>query len=322
MAHPLSPRQPSLHAQELLSSAQHGSSEHLRSRAPPTAPALTLAPLQAPRTATLFLIDCSSSMGRERVFTVGDKPNQVTTRRSGLDAAKEYVKAKLVQRVSGAAALLTLHSRRLSEADSVLSCSQIMRDLRTTPFGVILFGHAKTKNLLTTRAKELASANDEKFDRSQDPYRHCYELLPLTKTVDMSLVDRIDDAVAGEGPDTDAFSAAILGLETLDADATLKNYAVKEVCLLTDGEHYINWDGARSAASQMNAVNIGLTVMCVPSPRRHSLSRRQAELTLHLSRNSGVDFDDEEIGFVEENKSEIKVRTRRSHLCTSLSLSH
>ncbi|GAA6010287.1 uncharacterized protein JCM10292_003624, partial [Rhodotorula paludigena] len=44
-------------------------------------------------------------------------------------------------------------------------CLQIIRDLKTTPFGVILFGHPKTKNLLTTRAKEQAQERDEKFDR-------------------------------------------------------------------------------------------------------------------------------------------------------------
>lgn len=47
------------------------------------------------------MIDCSASMGRERDFTVGEEPHKVTTRRSGLDVAKEYVKAKLVQRASG-----------------------------------------------------------------------------------------------------------------------------------------------------------------------------------------------------------------------------
>ncbi|GAA6052383.1 hypothetical protein JCM3770_000215 [Rhodotorula araucariae] len=209
----------------------------------------------APRTATLFLVDCSASMGAKRAFTVGNGPHEVTTQRSALDVAQEYVKAKVVQR--------------------------IMRDLKTTPFGVVLFGHAKTKNLLTTRAKEQAAERGDKFDRAADPYRHCYELLPLTKTIDQSLVERVDDAVAGEGPDGDAFTATILGIETLDADASLKNYAVKELCVLTDGESEVNWDGLRNAAHQMNAKGMSLTVI-------------------------GIDFDDEALGFVEENKSEIK----------------
>lgn len=81
-----------------------------------------------------------------------------------------------------------------------------MRDLKTTPFGVLLFGHPKTKNILTTRAKEQAAERDEKFDRSSDPYRHCYELLPLTATIDSSLLARVDEVVAGEGPDGDGAS--------------------------------------------------------------------------------------------------------------------
>ncbi|GAA6003096.1 uncharacterized protein JCM10292_002859, partial [Rhodotorula paludigena] len=161
----------------------------------------------------------------------------------------------------------------------------IIRDLKTTPFGVILFGHSKTKNLLTTRAKEQAQERDEKFDRQQDPYRHCYELLPLTKTMDQSLVDRIDDAVAGEGPAGDAFTAIILAIETLDADTSIKSYS-KEICVITDGESPINWDGIKSAAKQMNSKNISLSVI-------------------------GMDFDDEDLGYEEEAKSDIKRENER-----------
>ncbi|BGP23482.1 ATP-dependent DNA helicase 2 subunit 2 [Rhodotorula toruloides] len=209
----------------------------------------------APRTASLFLVDCSASMNRVRDFEVGYGEHKTVRRRSGLDVAKEYVKAKIVQR--------------------------IMRDLKTTPFGAILFGHPKTKNILTTRAKEQAAERDEKFDRSSDPYRHCYELLPLTATIDRTLLDRVDEAVAGEGPDGDAFTSVILAIETLDAQPSLAKYATKEIFVLTDGESQIDWDGLSSAAKQMNAKGISLTVI-------------------------GMDFDDEEIGFVEANKLEVK----------------
>ncbi|BGP06751.1 ATP-dependent DNA helicase yku80 [Rhodotorula toruloides] len=209
----------------------------------------------APRTASLFLIDCSASMNHVRDFEVGYGEHKTVRRRSGLDVAKEYVKAKIVQR--------------------------IMRDLKTTPFGVILFGHPKTKNILTTRAKEQAAERDEKFDRSSDPYRHCYELLPLTATIDRTLLDRVDEAVAGEGPDGDAFTSVILGIETLDAQPSFAKYATKEIFVLTDGESQIDWDGMSSAAKQMNAKGMSLTVI-------------------------GMDFDDEEIGFVEANKSDVK----------------
>lgn len=164
---------------------------------------------------------------------------------------------------------------------------QIIRDLKTTPLGVILFGYPKTKNLLTARAKENAAERDEKFDRANDPYRHCYELLPLQQTMDRSLLDQVDMAAAGHaadgdgkepGPDwfahppgqvvaesrllrTAAFTAAILGIETLEGQTGFAKYPNKELYILTDGESEINWDGLEDAAAQMNAKNISLSVM-------------------------------------------------------------
>lgn len=159
-----------------------------------------------------------------------------------------------------------------------------MRDLKTTPLGVILFGYTKTKNLLTARAKENAIERDEKFDRANDPYQHCYELLPLQQTMDRSLLDKVDTAVAGQAPDGDgteafvlslrvdrtaanhvlprtAFTAAILGIETLEGQANFAKYPNKELYILTDGESEINWDGLEDAAAQMNAKRISLSVM-------------------------------------------------------------
>ncbi|GAA6002260.1 hypothetical protein JCM10207_003151 [Rhodosporidiobolus poonsookiae] len=205
----------------------------------------------SPKTATVFLIDCSASMGKQRTFDIGGHREQ----RTGLDVAKQYVKAKIVQR--------------------------IMRELKTTPFSVILFGHPKTKNLLTTRAKEKAAENDEKFDRANDPYQHCYELLPFTFSADKSLLERVDEAVAGQGPDGDAFSALILGIESLDAQANTNKYPHKELVLITDGEAEIDWDNVEGAAKQMNITDMSLTVI-------------------------GMDFDDEDANFVEEDKSDIK----------------
>ncbi|GAA5967240.1 hypothetical protein JCM11641_000485 [Rhodosporidiobolus odoratus] len=204
----------------------------------------------SPKTATLFLIDCSASMDRLRTVTLGEGKARVPA----IAIAKQYVKAKVVQR--------------------------IMRELKTTPFGVICFAHAKTKNVLTTRAKEKANEHGEPFDRKADPYRHCYELLPFTYSMDQSLLPRIDDAAAGEGPDGDAFSALILGIETLGANPKAAKYT-KEICILTDGESEIDWDGLTGVVNQMNDKAISLTVV-------------------------GMDFDDEDVGFVEEGKSDVK----------------
>lgn len=139
-------------------------------------------------------------MGREHLFEVGEGDAKTSRMRTGLDVAKEYVKSKLVARVSGAGPSFPASSKLLTLC---WTGRQIIRDLKTTPIGVILFGYSKTKNLLTTRAKENAAEREVKFDRADDPYRHCYELIPLRKELDKSLIDQVDLAVAGEGPDGD-----------------------------------------------------------------------------------------------------------------------
>lgn len=219
-------------------------------------------------------------MERERTFEIGEGDNKDVQVKSGLDVSKEYVKSKIVARVSAEVGPRTVQAPSLT-TDLV---KQIMRELKTTPLGVILFGYPKTKNLLTARAKENAIERDEKFDRANDPYQHCYELLPLQQTMDRSLLDKVDTAVAGQAPDGDgteafvlslrvdrtaanhvlprtAFTAAILGIETLEAQANFAKYPNKELYILTDGESEINWDGLEDAAAQMNAKRISLSVM-------------------------------------------------------------
>ncbi|GAA5892625.1 hypothetical protein JCM5296_006178 [Sporobolomyces johnsonii] len=215
-----------------------------------------------PRSAAVFLIDCSASMGRLRDIKEKDGQDERIRQRSALDVMCEYVKAKLVQR--------------------------IVRDLRTIPASVILYGHPKTKNVLTTRQKEEAAARGEKFDRKEDLYRGFYELLPLTFAFDKTLVERVDEARAGLGADGDLLSAIILGLETLDAQPSIKTYKIKEIYILTDGESETDWDGWERTAQQLNLKGMSVKVV-------------------------GMDFDDEEVGFVEEHKPEIK-RVNEQHL--------
>ncbi|GAA5855574.1 hypothetical protein JCM8547_007894 [Rhodosporidiobolus lusitaniae] len=206
----------------------------------------------SPKTATLFLVDCSASMGEVRSFLIGGQKTQ----RTGLDVAKQYVKAKIVQRM--------------------------MRELKTTPFSVISFAHKNTKNVLTTRGKERAAENDEKFDKKSDPYRHCYELLPFTFSMDKTLLDRVDEMESGYASNGDGLTAIVLGLETLDSQSNVAKYPTKEIVVLTDGESEIDWDGVDSVANQLNRKGMSLTVI-------------------------GMGFDDNtEDDFVEEGKSDIK----------------
>lgn len=57
-----------------------------------------------------------------------------------------------------------------------------------------------------------------------------------------------------------AFTAVILGIETLEVNPAFSNFT-KELCVLTDGESEINWDGLENAATQMNMKGISLSVM-------------------------------------------------------------
>lgn len=73
-----------------------------------------------------------------------------------------------------------------------------MRELKTTPVNVILFAASKTKNILTTRAKEK-----DDYDRAEDLYRYMYEQVPTEFTPDLGTLDRIDEIRAGRGPDSE-----------------------------------------------------------------------------------------------------------------------
>jgi hypothetical protein len=138
-----------------------------------------------------------------------------------------------------------------------------MRDLRTIPVAVLAFGHPKTKNIMTTRAKEAARENGEAFDRQNDGFRGIYELVPITFNPDQSTLERIDQAEAGQGQDGDgeslrcsavdylrltswyrlaAHTALIAAIETLDAQGSLNKYPTKEIFVLTDGESVADWD--------------------------------------------------------------------------------
>jgi hypothetical protein len=76
-----------------------------------------------------------------------------------------------------------------------------MRDLKTLPCGVITYGVQKTKNLLTSEAKENAKNGGDSYDKDDDAYRHMYEHVPFTFDVDQAMLERLDEVEAGTGPD-------------------------------------------------------------------------------------------------------------------------
>ncbi|GAA5841631.1 hypothetical protein JCM5353_002754 [Sporobolomyces roseus] len=209
-----------------------------------------------PRSAAVFLIDCNASMNSLHQFGDDREEDGSVKQRSSLDVAKEYVKAKIVQR--------------------------IIRDLKTIPVAVLAFGFTKTKNIMTTKAKETARENGEAFDRSSDGYQGIYELVPFTFGPDTSTLERVDQLlVAGAGQPGDAHTAMIAGLETLTTQYATRNYQTKELFLFTDGESPIDWEDWQGTKQGLEENGLSLKVI-------------------------GVNFDDETTGYAEENKSEIK----------------
>lgn len=98
-----------------------------------------------------------------------------------------------------------------------------------------------------------------------------------------------------------------MGIETQDVYLGKKKTWTRKIIILTDGENPIEVEDWEATVKKMSALDILLTVVCV-------LPTRQQPLLLIKFDNSGIDFDDEEVPFKEDDKSSIKV-------CSSLALS-
>ena len=96
-----------------------------------------------------------------------------------------------------------------------------------------------------------------------------------------------------------AIDALIVAIETQDRLLEKKKTWTRKIVLLTDVESPMEIGDWEATTSKMNALNISLTVVFVFVFIRRPLIANVAF--------SGVDFDDDDFPFEEENKSEIKV---------------
>lgn len=103
------------------------------------------------------------------------------------------------------------------------------------------------------------------------------------------------DTVSG-----DAMSAIIIANEMI-VDFTKKNKWVRNVYLVTDGQGAIDGDDVDAIAGRINEIGINLTIMSVSTAKL--LAGNLTNISL-----SGVDFDDPEYGFKEEDKSSRKAQ--------------
>jgi ATP-dependent DNA helicase 2 subunit 2 len=97
--------------------------------------------------------------------------------------------------------------------------------------------------------------------------------------------------------------ALIVGITTQDLHLAKKKTWTRKIVLVTDGESPVELEDWEVTVKRMNDLGVSLTVVYVecyflPDPCLTHLNYR------------GVDFDDEEYGFVEEDKSIVKVGIR------------
>lgn len=169
---------------------------------------------------------------------------------------------------------------------------------------MVVAGHRKTNNCFTNDFKR---EQGDAYDKSEDAYRHMYNFEPMSKVLNMSTVDRLDELKAGETkfvPDRErAFalclsipvlltrtqkkvgSALMLGIETLDRYSDAKGYD-KTVYLLTDGESETDWDDWKAIADQLVKTRMSLVVMyyfALSFPFCHPDADPEAKVALTLT---------------------------------------
>lgn len=145
-----------------------------------------------PREVALFVVDCSLSMATPRSITEDAGEYQRTSIFPPFDVALQYVKAKIAQRVR----LSSLPILVRAAPQHLTRLQKIMRDLKTTPCGVITYGVEKTKNILTGKLKLEGN-----YSKADDPYRHYFIEIAITSNVDVGMLEHLEQIKAGEGPD-------------------------------------------------------------------------------------------------------------------------
>lgn len=121
------------------------------------------------------------------------------------------------------------------------------------------------------------------------------ELGPMTMSSLRALQTLIVPSSAVSG---DAISAIVVAVDLIDT-FTKKLKWIRKIVLVTDGQGPMDADDIGDIAAKMNDSNIELTVLY---ENHHLIPHTPADET-----TSGVDFDDPEYGFKEEDKSPTKV---------------
>lgn len=142
-----------------------------------------------PNDINLFAVDCSHNMRQSHTFEDGEFTAKRLMTRSSLDLALDYARYRIIQmvRLSSTCCIIA------RESDAIPNkCIQVDRNLKTLHAGVLMFPSAKTKNVLTSQAKE---AHGTSFDKKTDPYAHFREKIALDHPVTSMIPQLTEEAV-------------------------------------------------------------------------------------------------------------------------------
>ncbi|KAH7908209.1 SPOC like C-terminal domain-containing protein [Hygrophoropsis aurantiaca] len=157
----------------------------------------------------------------------------------------------------------------------------IFNGRKTDQCGVILFGSEETDNIISEKS---------------GGYEHVSEYIPIAQPNAGTLAKL--DALKPSEVSGDPIDALIVGIETQDVYLAKKKSWTRKIFIITDGENPIEIEDWEATVKKMNALDINVTVVQV---KPQTLVR----LSTHAI-NRGVDFDDEEFQFQEDDKSNIK----------------
>lgn len=218
--------------------------------------------------------------------------------------------------------------------------------------GVLTYAAPKTKNILSTLAKQAAKDQNEEYDKDEDSYRYMYENVSEDKEMGKKILDALDQVEAGNGPDATPGSewSADGAFGCNSREGVVEGARPADICLFISARsdsplgthsrprnpHALQNQAQRARDCPHHRRRVGIRLGRVGEVCREDelegsvvdgcVSRATKLLRAHeadpLRRDacSGFNFDDEDYGYFEQEKSDIKVRaSERDPSVTSLS---
>lgn len=274
-------------------------------------------------TVTMFVVDVSPSMGRTREVELEDGMTGQTrvVEMTNLEWSLRYVKLKIQEMVRA------LHVRARLCLTAAYSDIQRTQDgpVRCHP---LRHGRcvAAARMVLTSRRADTALPADTSnvLNAKHGGYDHVTEFIEIGQPSATTLAELSGIAPTVVDEDADAFSAdrkfpalvalvwaeatlpaamdaIIVAIEAQEAHLERKRTWTRKLVLITDAERPMELEEWEAIASKIN--EYAVSTLIVYASDTEFRARRRSLICAH----SGVDFDSEEFGFHEEDKSKMKV---------------